>query len=187
MSVIAAHRVTGVATDAESREKDDFYPTPPEATNALLDREQFDGPIWEPACGDGAISEVLKSRGYHVQSTDLVDRGYGWPRVDFLMEYTPLAPNIVTNPPYKNTAEFMKHALNLASGKVAFLLRLACLEGVERGEIYDARPPARIWVFRKRLVIWRNGIATSDSGGMIAMAWFVWDRSHSGPTQLGWI
>jgi hypothetical protein len=28
-----------------------FYPTPPEATRALLSVETFDGLIWEPACG----------------------------------------------------------------------------------------------------------------------------------------
>lgn len=39
----------------------EFYPTPPEATRALLSVESFDGAIWEPACGDGAISEVLKA------------------------------------------------------------------------------------------------------------------------------
>jgi hypothetical protein len=34
----------------------DYYPTPPEAVRALLGVEQFEGTIWEPACGDGAIS-----------------------------------------------------------------------------------------------------------------------------------
>ena len=28
----------------------EFYPTPPEATRALLSVEAFDGSIWEPAC-----------------------------------------------------------------------------------------------------------------------------------------
>lgn len=28
----------------------EFYPTPPEATRALLSVENFDGDIWEPAC-----------------------------------------------------------------------------------------------------------------------------------------
>jgi len=37
----------------------EFYPTPPEATRALLSVESFEGDIWEPACGDGAISKVL--------------------------------------------------------------------------------------------------------------------------------
>ena len=30
----------------------EFYPTPPEATRALLSVETFEGLIWEPACGD---------------------------------------------------------------------------------------------------------------------------------------
>jgi len=39
--------------------------------------ESFEGQIWEPACGDGAISRVLEAAGYQVISTDLIDRGYG--------------------------------------------------------------------------------------------------------------
>lgn len=38
----------------------DFYPTPPYAVKELLKRENFNGNIWECACGDGAVSEVLK-------------------------------------------------------------------------------------------------------------------------------
>lgn len=78
----------------------EFYPTPPEATRALLSVEQFDGSIWEPACGDGAISKVLTEAGYQVVSTDLIDRGYGAGGHDFLKSTTPLAKNIITNPPY---------------------------------------------------------------------------------------
>lgn len=181
-----AHRITGVAVDRANREKDDFYPTPPEGTEALLSVEAFEGPIWEPACGDGAISKVLESAGYEVISTDLVDRGYGEPRVDFLMEWEPRAPNIVTNPPFKMVAPFMRQALALSCGKVALLLRLACLEGAERGEIYSQSPLARVWVFRRRLSMYRAG-ETKDQTGMIAFAWFVWDHSHSGPPTLGWL
>lgn len=188
MSVRAhSERLAGVARDREMREKDDFYPTPPEGTEALLAVERFEGPVWEPACGDGAISRVLLRHGYDVVSSDLVDRGYGEPRVDFLMEWQPRAPNIITNPPFKNNAAFLRHALALATGKVAFLMRLACLEGRERGEIYRAHPPARVWVFSSRLQIWRNGDPTSSAGGMIGFAWFVWDKSVRGDTRLGWI
>ena len=41
---------------ARPREKDDFYRTPPAATQALLRVENFGQRIWEPACGDGAIA-----------------------------------------------------------------------------------------------------------------------------------
>jgi tRNA G10 N-methylase Trm11 len=78
----------------------EFYPTPPEATRALLSVEVFEGDIWEPACGDGAISKVLSEAGYQVVSTDLIDRGYGAGGHNFLKSDTPLAKNIITNPPY---------------------------------------------------------------------------------------
>ena len=46
-----------------------FYPTPPEATLALLSVESFDGSIWEPACGKGHIATVLKRSGSAISST----------------------------------------------------------------------------------------------------------------------
>ena len=60
-----------------------FYPTPPEATQALLDREKFIGNVYECACGDGAMSKVLIKNGYNVYSSDLIDRGYGKTKLDF--------------------------------------------------------------------------------------------------------
>lgn len=186
MSVAHGHRVAGVAVDHANREKDDFYPTPPEGTRALLSVEKFDGAIWEPACGNGAISMILEESGYPVISTDLVDRGYGTSRVDFLMEYTPRAPNIITNPPFKMVAPFMRQALGLSTGKVALLLRLACLEGTERREIFASTPLARVWVFSKRLTMYREGKATGE-GGMLAFAWFVWEHGYTGKPELGWL
>ena len=69
----------------------EFYPTPPEATRALLSVETFDGFIWEPACGRGAISTVLETAGYQVVSTDLIQRDYGAGGIDFLRETDPRA------------------------------------------------------------------------------------------------
>lgn len=45
---------------------------------------------------------------------------------------------------------------------------------------------ARVHVFRKRLpMMYRHGWdgPTNSNSGM-AFAWFVWDRNHSGPTEL---
>ena len=66
------------------RNKNDFYPTPPEATLALLNKQKFEGNIWECACGDGAISKILIDEGYDVYSSDLIDRNYGDVGLDFL-------------------------------------------------------------------------------------------------------
>lgn len=186
-ALLQSHRVSGVAVDRENREKDDFYPTPPEGTEALLRVEKFDGSIWEPACGDGAISKVLAAHGYDVVSTDLIDRGYGTPRVDFLMESRSLAPNVVTNPPFKMVAPFIRQSLALTTGRVAMLLRLACLEGTDRRRIYDTSPLARVWVFSRRLPFKRPGWADTGAGGMLPFAWFVWEHGYTGKPTLGWL
>jgi hypothetical protein len=62
----------------------DFFPTPRWATFALIENEKFDGEIWESACGDGAMSRVLKETGQSVRSSDLYERGFGEAGIDFL-------------------------------------------------------------------------------------------------------
>lgn len=170
------------------REKDDFYPTPPEATEALLSVEKFVGDILEPACGDGAISRVLEASGYSVRSSDLIDRGYGETGLDFIgVGYPYRASNVVTNPPFKLALQFVWRALDVCDRKVAMLLKVAFLEGVERGAMFRQTPLARVWVFSKR-VTFRNTMRGEVQGsGMMAFAWFVWEHGYSGKPELGWL
>ena len=49
----------------------DFCPTPEWATHALIDNEAFAGTIWEPACGDGIMVQVLERTGCPVEASDL--------------------------------------------------------------------------------------------------------------------
>lgn len=172
--------------DHVNREANDFYPTHPGATAALLSAEQFEGAIWEPACGEGDITRVLQDAGYEVISTDLIERGFGESRRDFLMEWKPIAPNVITNPPFKLASEFIEKALTLTTGKVAMFLRLAFLEGVERGGHFPNQPLARVWVMSRRVPMWRGEIR-DEIGSVMAMAWFVWEHGHQGPPTLGWL
>jgi len=170
------------------REKDDFYPTPPEGTQALLRVERFDGSIWGPAAGGGAMARVLEAAGHHVISTELVDRGFGERRVDFLMEWKPRARNIVTNPPFRLASAFARKALALTTGKVALLVKLAFAEGLERADVLDDPRLARIWVFRRRLSFERGGDrACVLRSGMMCFAWYVWQHGYSGKPTLGWV
>lgn len=183
-----AMRLVGSGSAGE-RQIDDFYATHPEAVDALLAVESFDGWIWEPACGDGAIVRRLQHHGHDVVATDLVDRGLGG-GVDFLMEWQPRAPHIITNPPFKLATKFVQNALRLTTGKVAMLLKVGFLEGVERAPIFDDAPFARLWVFRRRQSFLKNGtngVSMNGRGGMIAYGWFVWDHAHTGKPELGWI
>lgn len=176
------------AREAKALRGDDFHETPRVAIEALLSVETFDGPIWEPACGHGAISSVLEERGHTVISTDLVERGYGPGRVDFLMELEPRAPNIVTNPPFKLAEQFAWRAHALATGKVAFLARLGWLEGKSRRKMFAATALTRVWVFSGRLpMMHRVGWTGDTSTSAIAFAWFVWEHGYIGKPTLGWL
>ncbi|MDE2103464.1 MAG: hypothetical protein KGL39_39850 [Patescibacteria group bacterium] len=176
--------------DGYKRERDDFYPTPRRAVDALLLVEKFTDPIWEPACGDGAISKPFEEAGHTVISSDLVDRGFGESRIDFLMERTLRAPTIVTNPPFKLALPFAQHAVELGATKIALLLKIAFLEGTERGKFFRTNPPRKVWVFSQRLAFVPSGTIPArklDGGGMMAFAWFVWQRNYQGDTMVGWV
>jgi hypothetical protein len=73
----------------------DLYETPSVAVEALLRVEHLPHRIWEPACGRGAIVNVLRSAGHSVVASDIADYGVpitpqGYGGHDFLLE--PVAP-----------------------------------------------------------------------------------------------
>lgn len=163
----------------------DFFPTPAWATRALIDNERFDGDIWECACGNGAMSTVLEDASPQVRSSDLFDRGFGEPGVDFLTT-THRAANIVTNPPYNAAEGFVANGLKLANRKFALLLRLAFLEGINRQRtIFSVTPPARVWIFSERITFYPAN-AERKGSGTTAYAWFVWDKDAPGSTEMKW-
>ncbi len=163
----------------------DFFPTPAWATYALIDNERFSGEIWECACGNGAMSQVLQQKGNRVVSSDLYDRGYGDAGVDFLCQ-SQGSDNIITNPPYNSAEGFVKKGLELADKKFALLLRLAFLEGANRERtIFSICPPSRVWVFSERITFYPEG-AVQQGSGTTAYAWYVWDKEAPSGTELKW-
>tara|TARA_E500000075_G_C6981473_1_gene316940 strand:+ start:901 stop:1455 length:555 start_codon:yes stop_codon:yes gene_type:complete len=172
--------------EKENRQKDDFYATPPEAVEDLLKVEDFDGGIYEPCCGMGHISKLLESKGYDVESSDLVDRGFGKPRIDFLFEREQ-RDNIITNPPFKLATKMAEHSQMIARKKTALLLKIQFLEGVERYDLFQEFPPVRVWVFSKRVTTMKDGIEIENNKGMFCLAWFIWETGYTGKTDLGWI
>jgi len=169
--------------------RNDLYETCPEAVRALLSAVTLPDVIWEPACGPGSIVRALRATGRQVYATDLVDYESldqdqaGW---DFLLEQKlPLgAEAIVTNPPYALATKFAEKALSLCP-KVYMLLRLAFLEGQGRSMVLDGGNLSKVFVFRNRLpMMHRDGYEGPKSTNTMAFAWFCWDWSHKGPTEL---
>jgi len=180
----------GYGSKPEGRPDTDFYRTPEIATEKLLEKESFTGVIWEPACGDGAISKVLIEKGYNVLSSDLYNHGYGVPNIDFTNVSNVYDwKSIITNPPYNLAREFIDKGLELTKhndGKLALLLRLSFLEGQKRKALFETSPLKRVYVFSKRITFSRPG-ETRELSGMMAYAWFVWDWTHTDEPVLGWI
>jgi hypothetical protein len=170
---------------SNQRADHDFYPSPPEAIHALLRVENFVGDIWEPACGDGAISKILEEYGHVVKSTDLIDRGYGEGGHDFLWS-TDTATNIITNPPFTLGQEFVEKALSATTDKVAILCKLQFLEGAKRKKMFESSPLKSVYVFSKRLTMTRNGEKMKNSG-MLAFSWLTFEHGYTGKPTLGWI
>jgi hypothetical protein len=178
--------IVGSSRNNGEREKDDFYPTPKYAVEELLKRENFHGNIWECACGEGDISEVFIEKGFDVKSTDLIDRGFG--EVADFFEYDYVADNIVTNPPYKHALEFVLEAKKKSNKKIAMFLKTVFLESEKRKSMFEDKEFAlkTVYQFSKRVTLYKNGVKMKNSG-MIAYAWYVWERGYDGKPTIEWI
>lgn len=159
------------------RSADDFYPTPPEATTALLLRWGAAMPrrIWEPACGDGAVASVLRQWGFSVALSDTVDRGCGAVLADFTEATVSRGEGIVTNPPFKLAAEFIAKAHALPEVRfTAMLLKSTYWHAKRRTALWLQRPPSFIHPLLWRLDFDGRGAPTMDC------SWMVWLEGDSG-------
>lgn len=176
----------------KEREENDYYATDPEAAELLLEIENFSNDIWEPACGEGHLSEVFIKAGHNVTSTDLIDRGYGKGNVDFLSEdIKHWYGDIITNPPYKYASEFVEKSLDIINegNKVAMFLKVQFLEGKKRKELFKKYPPKTVWVSSSRILCAKNADFEGmkrGGGSAVAFAWFVWEKGFIGTTELKW-
>ena len=178
----------------KEREANDYYATEPKAVELLLEQESFSPDVWEPACGEGHISEVLKAHGYNVLSSDLIDRGYEDAMVMDFFEVTGnvMGRDIITNPPYKYAKDFVYHALDISpfGTKVAMFLKVQFLEGKERRKLFEEYPPRVIYVASGRLLCAKNGEfqrMKEGGGSAVAYAWFVWEKGYNGSPIVKWI
>lgn len=182
----------GVSLKNSVRAENDYYATEPKALEELLKYEKFEN-VWECACGEGHLSEVLKKHNIHGRSSDLINRGYGEVE-DFLRsDVKEYDGDIVTNPPFKFATEFVINALRTVkeNRKVAMLCRVQFIEGNQRYiKIFDKYPPQTIYTPVKRLNCARNGEFAkfkTNSHNAMMFAWFVWQKGNFNETKLKWI
>ena len=194
------------------RAPDDSYYTPDHVARACIATIPI-ADTWEPHAGGGAFVRALEARGATVWASDINpmhgahDALDGWP-----FGGSPPAW-IVGNPPFDTAQEHIESAINIARDGVAFLLRLAFLEGQDRQETFWRKHPcAEVHSFVRRpsfLERYEDGtvgpLRKRGKDGMIEMdkhgnprkagtdsaayGWFIWRRNHAGPTThhfLSW-
>ena len=185
-------RNLGVGADFtnDNRESMDWYATDPCLVEDLLLVEDFGRCVVEPCVGTGNIAEILRRHGHEVTCIDILDRGYPETlKGDYLKTTLASDPDIITNPPYKHSLEFVQHSLQQTRGKIAMLLKIQFLEGIRRyKQLHSITPPNRVYIYPKRVLCYKNNIKENISSAMM-FTWMIWDRiEHRGHgTRLEWI
>lgn len=162
---------------ANGRQANEFYPTPADVTEALILAEGARIPqrVWEPACGTGSMSEVLKNFSFDVESSDLINHGYGVSGVDFLHKNTvnPFGKakyGIITNPPFALSARFVEAVHRHEAIYCAYVLKSTWFHAWKsRGMLWERYRPARIYALG-----WRPDFLGQGAPTMEVM-WCVWE------------
>lgn len=189
--------LVGTSTTRE-RANYDYYATPYQATEMLLDEVKFSGNFLEPCVGGGHIVDIIK-RYYPnecVYGVDIVDRGYPNTLVADFLKHDFLGQkfdNVVTNPPFSLAQEFLEKCMEVVNdgGKIAMFLKIQFLEGAKRREMFKKYPPKYIYVFSKRQAPWNNGSPVDEKGkpwsSTMYFAWFVWEKGFTGEPIVRWL
>lgn len=168
------------------RKKNDNYPTPAWATKWFLDAVKLPQGHWiEPACGEGAILEVLEetenlcdviyaSDKRNMEKHATVHGGVNWiggPLSSLVGEWDVA----ITNPPYSIALDFAKWGVKHARF-TCLLLRLNFLAGQERSEWMRNHVPD-VYVLSKRPQFTKNAKGKTGSDAT-EYAWLVFHREQ---------
>lgn len=168
MDKLTASRIAGGNT-AYKREGSDYYPTPPEATQALINFLGLESGtrVWEPACGEGHMVSVLEKNGLVVTKSDLM---YG---EDFLKIPFRECEWIITNPPFSLSEQFIRRCKEY-DRPFALLLKSQYWHAKKRLSIFRETHPSYICP-----LTWRPDFMFGKRGKgspLMDVMWVVWDK-----------
>jgi type I restriction-modification system DNA methylase subunit len=160
----------------QRRSESDFYPTPSEVTETLLNF--LDLPkttvIWEPACGEMDMVSAMQRAGYSVFATDLK---YGQ---DFLTMPLTECDWVITNPPFSESDKFIKRCAE--HGKpFALLLKSQYWHARKRYDLFKNITPTYVCP-----LTWRPDFLFKKHekrcAPLMDVMWCVWLPPYSGKT-----
>lgn len=162
-----------------ARQPSDNYTTPAWVVDLLFQNEEFEGSIWEPAPGEGAMVEAILRHSPDVYFTK-----------DNFLEINQDAKNIITNPPFSVAEDFCHQALKNTQrkrGKVAMLLPTYFDNGKAplRKSLFTLLPFKIKYVLTER-IRWTN-LEQKKNGPSTNHAWYVWDWNLSEEPKIWWL
>lgn len=176
----------------ENRRELDFYPTPKAVTrsliNFLLNRNIINTgmKVWEPACGNGKMSETIKEFLPDVYSSDIRDTGYGSPFMDFTKHVgNSNFDAIITNPPFNQSKKFIQVAISKAD-IVCMLLKSQYWHAANKQGLFNKHTPSYIlpltWRadFLEDEITDKKGNPTMPPNSVIEYDVFISERTGNG-------
>lgn len=177
----------------ENRRNLDFYPTPADVTFALMDflndsnifKANTNKTVWEPACGNGAMANIIRSYHHTVFCSDIAIEcdinGIQFPQgnsnTDFLSESVDYSPvdAIITNPPFNLSVQFIEKALSI-SPIVCMLLKSQYWHAKNRYALFEKHTPAYVLPLTWRPDFLEHERKAGEKKGAPTMevAWSVW-------------
>lgn len=145
--------------------------------------------VLEPSVGGGAFARALRQQkpGVVVHGCDVNPDAAGFASChrEILGDFLDVGARfswIIGNPPYQGAEQHVRHALSVSSKGVAFLLRLAFLEGQSRRALWREHPASEVFVLSRRPSFTGGGTDAT------AYAFFVWRHAQEQqPCRLSWL
>lgn len=152
------------------RRANDYYPTPTDAIQPLLDLIQFEtiksGMLFAEPCR--GVAQSIYS--FLPEGSEYCELSEG---KDYFKSEWQVPPDcIITNPPFSLAKEFLEKSLKEADVCI-YLLRLGFLESVKRKEFHQANPVDHLVVLSKRPSF--TGDGKTDGTGY---AWYIYDPKN---------
>lgn len=170
----------GVRVTQRDREKNDHYPTPPEATAALMKAWCPEGDVWEPCAAQGKLSDVVQKYkpSSRIFLSDIDPRRDDVEKLDFLSATKAPADDltIITNPPFKYAEKFIRKGFELGIKRQAFLLKATYFHASTRTDFFYQHRPSHVFALNWRLDFMNLGRPVMEC------AWFVYDSPCAATT-----
>lgn len=169
------------------RADDEWYVEPEWCSERLFAVESFSGDIYDPCCGMGRIPLAAMRAGLRALGSDIVHRGWDTTPQNFFLHHS-RHKNIVCNPPFDIAPEFAKHALQVATRKVAIIFPTARLNAAHHW--LKRTPLRRILLLTPRPSMPPGSYILAGKkpgGGKVDFCWLIFEHGYDGDVATDWL